>query len=402
MSSPLTHTRIEALKARNRPYKVSDGGGLHLLVTPAGGKLWRLSYRHDGKQKTKALGPYDREANCLTHARAARESAKLMLRDGRDPARTTPATDGTATFETVAREWHSHNQSKWADKYGSLILARLEQDVFPEIGSIALGAVRRSDVLAVLRKVEERGAVETAHRLMQYIGAVFRFSDDDSISDPTPMLRGRLKARPPVKHFKSLRAADIGPFLNALDASPCEPETRWAMLLTILTAARTMEVIGARWEEFEDLKYPGRALWRVPKERMKKGREHLVPLSRQAQSVLKALHERNGRSEFVFPATSYSGHMSNNTMLFHAYSMGYRNKTTMHGFRGSFSTIANESGLWAPDVIEIALAHADGDAVRAAYNSALHLPKRRELLQWWADEIDGMRKRVRQEQRLFS
>jgi len=150
------------------------------------------------------------------------------------------------------------------DGGGLHILARLEQDVFPEIGNRALSAVRRSDVLATLRKVKERGAVETAYRLLQYISAVFRFSDDDSISDPTPMLKGWLKPRLPVRHFKALRAAQIGPFLNALDASTCETETRWAMLLTILTAARTMEVFGARWEEFEDLKYPGRALWRVP------------------------------------------------------------------------------------------------------------------------------------------
>lgn len=402
MSKPLTPTRIEALKPRSKVYKVFDGGGLHILVKPSGRLYWRFQYRFDKAQKTLALGVYDREANSLTHARAGREAAKLVLRDGRDPGRTTLVTDGSATFEAVAREWHKHNESKWAEKYRGLILARLEQDVFPEIGDRALSAVRRSDVLATLRKVEERGAVETAYRLLQYISAVFRFSDDDSISDPTPMLKGRLKPRPPVKHFKALRAAQIGPFLNALDASTCEPETRWAMLLTILTAARTMEVIGARWEEFEDLKYPGRALWRVPAARMKKGREHLVPLNSQTLSVLKALHERNGRYEFVFPATSHTGHMSNNTMLFHAYSMGYRNKTTMHGFRGSFSTIANESGLWAPDAIEMALAHADGDAVRAAYNSALYLPKRRELLQWWGNEIDAMRKRARQDERMFA
>lgn len=413
MSKPLTQTRIDALKPRRRPFKVFDGGGLHLLVTPSGGKLWRLSYRvfetnpKKGEPrvvpKVLALGSYDREANSLTHARAAREAAKLALKDGRDPARAAPALDGQASFETVARAWHAHNKSGWAPKYASLILARLEQDVFPQIGAKPIGAVRRSDIRTTLEKVQERGAIETAHRLKQYIGGVFRFSDDDTVSDPTPMLKGRLKPRPAVEHFKKLRANEIGPFLNVLDASTCEPLTRWAMLLTILTAARTMEVIGARWDEFEDLKYSGAALWRIPKERMKKGREHLVPLSLQAQSIVKALHERAEGSEYLFPgANGRNGHMSNNTMIFHCYAMGYRNKTTMHGFRGSFSTIANESGLWAPDVIEVALAHADGDAVRAAYNSALHLPKRRELLQWWADEVDAMRSRVQQDARFFS
>lgn len=401
MTKPLTQTRIEALRPRNRPYKISDGGGLHLLVTPAGGKLWRLSYRFDGKQKTLALGVYDREANGLTKARAAREAAKLALMDGRDPARTSPATDGTASFKSVALAWHAHNESAWAPKYAALILARLEQDVFPEIGAMPIGRVRRSDILAALRKVEDRGAVETAHRLKQYIGGVFRFSDDDAVSDPTPMLRGRLKQRPPVKHFKALKAGEIGPFLTALDASTCEPETRLAILLTILTATRTAEIIGARWSEFDELKYPSRALWRIPGARMKKDREHLIPLNRQALSILKALHARTGHGELLFPAADgRSGHMSNNTMLFHCYAMGYRNKTTMHGFRGSFSTIANESGLWDKDWIEMQLSHADDDEVRAAYNSALYLPKRRELMTWWGEQIDAMRNRARQETRI--
>ncbi len=409
---PLNQTRIDAQKPRAKPYKVSDGGGLYLLVTPAGGKLWRLAYRFASRdsdtgamkivQKTLALGAYDKEANGITEARARREAAKIALKAGRDPARTTPALDGQTTFEQLARAWHAHNESDWAEKYAAQILVRLESDVFPDLGHMAVGRIKRSDILACLEKVEARGVIETTHRLKQYISSVFRHSTDDAVSDPTPMLRGKLKKRPKVENYKKLRANEIGPFLHALDSSACEPLTRWAMMLTILTAARTMEVIGARWSEFEDLKYPSRAQWRIPAERMKGDREHLVPLSKQAVSVLKALHERNARSEFVFPGSGHTGHISNNTMIFHCYAMGYRNKTTMHGFRGSFSTIANESGLWAPDVIEVALAHSDRDKVRASYNSAKYLPKRRELLQWWADEVDAMRSRTRLDARLQS
>lgn len=375
-SRPLTQTRLDALKPRARAYKVSDGGSLYVLVAPSGSKLWRFAYRFDDKQKTLALGVYDPKTNGLVHARAKREAAKLALKEGRDPARMPNTTDGQSSFKTVALAWHETQQTGWAPKYAALILARLEADVFPEFGDMAIGAVKKSDVLGALRKVEERGAVETAHRLKQYIGAIFRHSDDDSVGDPSAMLKGRLRPRPATKHFKSLKATELGPFLAALDASTCEPETRLAMLLTIYTATRTADVIGARWEEFEGRGSRTRGLWRISAERMKATREHLVPLSDQVRALLDELHERTGGGQFLFPVMGAGrGHMSNNTMLYHCYAMGYRNKTTMHGFRGSFSTIANESGLWAPEVIEMQLAHAVGGKVHRAYNSAEHLPK---------------------------
>lgn len=410
VSKPLTQARIDALKAKAKPYKVFDGGGLHLLVTPNGSKLWRLAYRvsekqKDGssntKQKTLALGIYNRERNGLTEARAASAAAKLTLKAGRDPARVTPVMDGRATFKAVALDWHAHNKHTWTPKYAAIVLTRLETFAFPAIGGLPLADVRRSDVGAVIKAIEDRGILDTAHRVKQYIGAVFRHSDDDDVRDPTPMLKGKLKKRNPVQHHKSLKAREVGPFLLKLDESECEPETRLAIMLTILTAARTMEVIGARWEEFERLTGPKRALWRIPKERMKKRREHLIPLSNQALAVLETLRPITGRSEYLFPSRLGSGHMSNNTMLFHCYALGYRNKTTMHGWRGTFSTIANESGLWAPDIIEMQLAHAEGDAVRAAYNSAEHLPKRRELMVWWGEQIEKARLRADLDERVL-
>lgn len=389
-AAPLTQTKIEQLKPQPKPYKVSDGGGLHLLVNPNGSKLLRLSYRHGGKQKTLALGVYDPKANGLVEARAAREAAKKALKEGRDPGRVTATMDSSETFERAARRWYRHKEANWNRKYADIVLKRLETYVFPEIGSLPLGAVRKSDVLAVLRKIEDRGIIETAHRVREYIGGVFRFSDDDNVIDPTPALKGRLKPPPRVQHHKSLKRDEIGDFLAKLNASACEPQTRLAMQLAILTAARTSEIIGAQWDEFENLRRPAQALWRIPAERMKEGREHIVPLSSQALAIVKELQAQRELGSYVFPGRGGHGTMSNNTMIFHCYAIGYRNKTTMHGFRGSFSTIANESGLWAPDVIELCLAHVTGSEVRRAYNSAEHLPKRRELLQWWADDLDKM------------
>ncbi|MCL4713733.1 MAG: tyrosine-type recombinase/integrase [Hyphomonadaceae bacterium] len=392
---PLNQTKLDALKPRAKPYKESDGGGLYVLVNPNGSKLWRLAYRFGDppKQKTLALGVYDPQTNGLTHARAKREAAKLALKEGRDPGRTAPATDGQSTFETVARAWHKLHASDWAPKYAGLILSRLEDDVFPEIGAMPIGRITKNDIEAALTRVVDRGAVETAHRLKKHIASVFAHAADD-VSDPTPKVR--LPKRPPTKGFKRLKAEQIGPFLVDLDKSTCEPETRLAMLLTIYTATRTSESIGARWDEFEHLRSTRKALWRLPEDRMKADREHLIPLSRQVIALLHELHERTGKGDYLFPAAfGGRGHMSNNTMLFHCYAMGYRNKTTMHGFRGSFSTIANESGMWAPEVIEAQLAHAVGGKVHRAYNSAEYLPKRRELLQWWADKLDLYRARAR-------
>ncbi len=396
----LTNTQIEALKPRKRGYKKFDGGGLLIFITPAGNKVWRFTYRMGGKPKMLSFGAYDRKTNGLTEARAKLAAAKLTLKAGRDPAITAPAMDGQATFETLGRAWHARNEGEWTPKHAAQILRRLEVYVFPILGPLAVSSITRNDILACLKPVEDRGIIETVHRLKHYIGQILRFSDDDGVVDSTASLKGRLKSRPRVKPYRSLKAQELGPFLVALDESHCERETRLAILLTILTAARTGEIIGARWDEFEDLKYAADAMWRVPSERMKMDREHLIPLSRQAQAVLKELHKQTGNSKYLFPGRGGEGHMSNNTMLFHCYAMGYRNKTTMHGFRSSFSTFANESGLWHPDVIELALAHDDDDKIRAAYNSAQHLPKRRELLQWWADQLDAARRRTRQERRI--
>lgn len=404
-SEKLTQDRINRLKPREGTVrKVSDGGGLHILVTPNGSKLWRMGYRFDErqpdgstktKQKTLALGVYDEKTNGLTEARARASAAKLMLKNGRDPARTADTPDGQDTFKTVALDWHEAHESEWSPKYAALIMARLKEDIFPAFGYLPIGKVNRQDVRAALKKVQERGAIETAHRLASYISAIFLHSDDDNVKDPTPAVRAKLVKRRETKHFKRLPWDKVGRFLVALDQSECEPETRLAMLLTIYTGVRTNETIGATGDEFEHMRSSRKALWRLSKERMKMDREHLVPLSKQARAIAEELLESKGEG-YLFPkADGRRGHMSNNTMLFHCYAMGFRNKTTMHGFRAVFSTLANESGLWAPDVIEVQLAHAEKSKTRRAYNSAEHLPKRRELMQWWADQLDLAKAKAR-------
>lgn len=403
-SGKLTREKIEAFKGRAKPYRKSDGGGLYIQVQPNGSKLWRLAYRFGDppKQKTLSFGAYDAKTNGLLEARNRATAAKLLLKEGRDPGRQTLTVSGDDPFRTVALDWLKHKGATWSADYASTVEKRLESYVFPDIGHLRMGSVKRSDIMGVLRKLEDRGTIETAHRVKQYIGSVFRHCDADSIFDPTPSLKGKLKPSPKVRHHKRLRENEIGKFLAKLDDSACEPTTRLAILFTIFTAARTQEIIGARWDELENTRYPQSALWRLSPERMKKDREHLIPLNVQALAIIAQLQKISGKSEFLFPsAESRTGHMSNNTMLFHCYAMGYRNKTTMHGWRGAFSTIANESGRWEKDWIEVQLSHAEEDKTRAAYNSALYLPKRRELMAWWGDRLDAMRLRAKQDERYF-
>lgn len=389
---PLTETSIRALKARSAPYKVSDGGGLHLLIAPSGSKTWRLAYRFQGRQRCLTLGVYP--SLSLAKARTQRELAKDKLRDGVDPG--VGADDPRAvTFANVARDWHAAQEARWTAPYARQVRTRIEADLFPDLGHLPIKSIARSQVLAALRKVEERGTLETARRLKQYAGAIFRFAGatDDDVSDPTPMLRGALKSPPRSRHHAALKTADIGPFLQALEHYDGEKTTRLAVALALHTVVRTTELIGARWCEFEALDDQNKSLWRIPAERMKMRREHLVPISPESAVLLSQLRERTGEGEFLFPAADgRSGHISNNTMLFATYRMGFRGRTTIHGFRRTFSTAANEQG-WPSDHVELQLAHDEQDAVRAAYNAAQYLPGRRQLMCWWSAHLAMLKAR---------
>lgn len=392
----LTDAKIRAAKPASKPYKIFDTGGLFVKVTPTGSKLWRFRFRFNGKEKLMAMGEYPRVN--LVDARRRRDTALGALDEGRDPsaerreAKKELRAAQSMSFEIVAREWHAARKNQWAPKYSAQILKRLEVDLFPEIGACPIDGLEPRDLLAALRKVEERGVLETTVRLKQYCSSVFRYGIAASYCrhDPAAPLQDALKTPPKAVHHKALPRDEVGAFLWQLNSYEGAPETRDALELALLTAVRTTELRAAKWTEFEKLDQPELAIWRIPAERMKMKQVHLVPLSRQAVHALKRLHKMTGQQHYLFPGPGKDGFMSNNTMLYALYRMGYHSRATTHGFRSLFSTEANECGF-NEDWIERQLAHDERDAVRGAYNSAQYLPQRRELLQWWADHLDALK-----------
>lgn len=399
IKGPLSDAKLKALTPKLRPYKCADENGLYVIVSPAGGVAWKFNFTFNGKQKTLSLGRWP--AVSLHTARELRNEAQRDLAKGIDPAaakqeRKRPEAEAEKpTFEEAARRWHAAKLPKWTDAYARQVLTRLEMDVFPTIGAKLFADLTRDDLHNVLAQVEKRGVGETVRKLRQYLGAIHRFAGarDDSIIDPTPFLREERKDIPDPVHHAMLPLNGLGEFVVKVDQYDGEPETRLALRFTLLTAARTMEVLGATWDEFSDWEDESKlasALWRIPGERMKSGDPHMVPLSKQACVLLRKLHEITGEGARLFPVhRSTPGRrvtMSNNAMLFAMYRLGYRGRATVHGFRRNFSTWANEEG-WPADDIELCLAHDERDRVRGAYNAAKRLEPRRKLLQAWANHI---------------
>jgi integrase len=365
-------------------------------VTADGARYWRLDYRFAGKRRTLALGVYP--AVSLASARTRRDEARALIAAGGDPAVTKKAIKRDAklatqnTFEIVAREWLSKERKRLAAKYYALLLARLEGDIFPRIGSRPISEVDAPELLEVLRKVEKRGAVETARRLRQLCGQVFRYAVATSRAtrDPSGDLRGALSSPGRPRGHKAMPLSEAPQFLRALAAYDGDPRTRIALQVMVLTFTRTTELRAAQWSEFEKLEDEGRALWRIPAERMKMKRGHIVPLAPQAVALIRELRALPGSdaSACLFPSPSREGYMSNNTMLFALYRLGYHGRATVHGFRAMASTALNELGF-RPDVIERQLAHQEDD-VRAAYNRAEYLSERREMMNYWANHLDAL------------
>ena len=391
---PLTDTRIRNAKPQEATYKLSDGGGMYLLVTPDGARYWRLDYRYAGKRRTLALGVYPTVT--LASARARREEARGLLAKSIDPALIKKATKRAAklasenTFEAIAREWINKQRNRLAPRYSALVLARLEADIFPQIGSRHIADIGAPELLEALRKVEKRGVIETARRLRQTCGQVFRYAiaTGRANTDPSPSLRGALGSPGRPRGHKAMALKEVPTFLGALEVYDGDPRTRLALRLMILTFARTTELRAARWSEFENIE-KNEPLWRIPAERTKMKREHIVPLAPQATAVLRELRMLPGSatSPCLFPSPSREGYMSNNTMLYALYRMGYHGRATIHGFRAMASTALNEMGF-RPDVIERQLAHQEQNAVRAAYNRAEYIYERRTMMNQWADYLD--------------
>lgn len=378
----LTDAKLRGVKPGLKQKKLSDGGQLYLLVKPNGSKLWRMDYAFEGRRKTLSFGSYPETS--LSNARALRDRAKKAISAGVDPSKHDYITSTDHdTFESVGREWLKAQEPTWAPKYAPQVFRQFERDVFPKLGPRPLKQIKSEQVLEVLRMVEERGAHDIAKRLRQKISAIFCYAIASGRAeiDPAAPLKKALRKPPKVKHMAALRAGDMPEFFTRLRAYDGEPRTVLALELAIHTMTRTSEVRFARWEELDH------DHWRIPAERMKKDREHLVPLSQQVKVILAKLKELAGDSPWIAEG-SRGKPMSQNTLIFALYRMGYHSRATTHGFRSTASTVLNESGLWHYDAIERQLSHVPKDQVRSAYNAALYMDERRSMLQWWSDKLE--------------
>ena len=394
----LSDAKVRNAKPRSKPYKISDGEGLFLLIGPSGSKYWRLKYHFASKEKLLALGVYPEVG--LSDARERRAQARKLVAAGQDPsevkrtAKQIEILKGENAFEVIAREWVGQCQHKWKGRTGKTIVIRLERHVFPKLGKRPIANINAPEVLAMLRVIESSGTLDTAKRVMQMCGQIFMYAIATGRAErnPVPDLRGALKA-PVVKHHAYLRAADLPEFFRKLENYDGALQTKLALRFMLLTYVRTTELRAAKWPEF-DL---ANSEWRIPAERMKMKEEHIVPLSTHAVSVLRELQLLTGDRAHLFPNQHQpSTYMSENTMLFALYRMGYHGRTTGHGFRATASTILNENGF-QPSVIERQLAHGERDNVRAAYNHAQYLPERRKMMQWWGDYLDSVALNERQD-----
>lgn len=390
----LSDAKVRNAKPKQKPYKITDGEGMFLLVHPTGSKYWRLKYHFAGREKLLALGVYPEVG--LSDARERRAQARKTLAAGQDPgeakkeAKRQVLLRAENTFEPVAREWFERRKHEWAANTAKTVKDRLEKHLFPRLGARPVGEITALEILTAVRVVEGRGALDMARRVMQTCGQVFMYAIATGRAErnPVPDLRGALKT-PVSKHHSYLKAGDLPEFLGKLETYDGELQTKLALRFLLLTFVRTIELRGAARTEIDFDK----AEWRIPPERMKMKEEHLVPLSRQAIEVLRELEKLTGHRQHVFPNQHKpSGCMSENTILYALYRMGYHSRATGHGFRSTASTILNENGFM-PDVIERQLAHSERNKVRAAYNHAQYLPERRKMMQWWADYLDGVKQR---------
>jgi integrase len=391
----LADPTIRNAKPREKPYKLGDTGGLYLLVNPSGAKWWRLKYRFGGKEKLLSLGVYP-EAG-LKQARAKRDEARKQLAAGVDPSAARKAAKaargGEDSLEAVAREWHRKYARLWVPSHAEKIIRRLERDVFPWLGARRVGVVTAPEILAVLRRIESRGALKLAHRTHQNLGRVFHYAIATGRAERNPAIdiRGALPPGKEKHHAAITDLKEIGALLRALDSYQGSLVTQCALRLAPLTFVRPGELRKAEWSEF-DL---DAGEWRIPAERMKMRAVHIVPLSHQAVASLGELHPLTGSGRYVFPGLrTPTRPMSENTVNAALRRLGYaKDEMTGHGFRSMASTLLNEQG-WPRDAIERQLAHAERNAVRAAYNYAEHLPARRRMMQAWADYLDGLKNGV--------
>lgn len=395
MAASLTDTAIKAAIARREPAKLFDGGGLYLLLRPGKPPYWRQKYYYAGKEKLISHGVYPRVT--LKAARKRWADAKAMLEAGGDPSAHRKAQKfakrnaANSTFEQVALEWYSKRAKSWAASNADKILGRLKKDAFPWLGDKPVAALTREEILNCLRRVEERGALESARRVRQYIHSVFEYAMETGrggmLTNPTP--RPNALASPqPGKFAAVTEPRAVGSLIRAIRGCQGSVVTRIALQLAPLLFVRPSELREAEWKEFE----LETALWRIAAERMKMKTAHLVPLSSQAVALLQEIKQLTGKGRYIFPSErTHLRAMSDGTLTAALRTLGYaRDQMTIHGFRHMASTLLNESGKWRADAIERQLAHMPRDEMRATYNAAQYLPERHRMMQWWADYLDAL------------
>ena len=385
----LSDVAVRNSKATDKPRKLSDERGLYLLVTKAG-KYWRFDYRHDGRRRTLAVGVYPDVT--LAQARERRDQARALLANGADPSAVKQARKAATenSFEAVAREWHAKFSPGWVPHHADKIIKRFEREVFPWIGNRPIADISAPDLLAVLRRIEARNALDSAHRVHQNCGKVFRYAvaTGRAQRDPSGDLRGAIPPAVERHHPTITEPKRVGELLRAIAGYSGAHVTRYALQLAPLVFVRPGELRKAEWSEF-DL---DKAEWRIPAHKMKMKAVHIVPLPIQSLAILTELHALTGSGRYVFPgARTDARHMSENTVNAGLRRLGYAvGDMTGHGFRSMASTLLNEQG-WNRDAIERQLAHAERDDIRAAYNYAEHLPERRKMMQAWADYLDKLK-----------
>lgn len=401
LATPLTDTQVKNARAKDKPYKLTDGGGLYLLIKIDGARYWRMRYRFAGTEPLLAFGKYPQVS--LAEARDKRTAARKLLSDGINPSDHKKETnrlknDANAnTFEKLAREWHANKLSSWHETTARDTLRRLEIDIFPEIGSMPIASIAHKDMIAALRKIENRGAQEVAHRVKATCARIFSYAIQSGITEKNPAadLTDVLK---PVQagHFAAITADELPAFLLAMeknDARLFKP-TRIALRLMMLLFVRTSELITTPWSEI-DL---DAGEWVIPWQRMKRGKltvnpdktDHHVCLSSQAIALLRDLHTLTGGGKYLFPnQRDHEKPMSNGAILMALKRLGYQNKMTGHGFRAlAMSTIKERLG-YRHEVVDRQLAHAQKDKVASAYDRAQFLAERKVMMQQWADYLDS-------------
>lgn len=389
----LTARQVETAKPKDKPYKLTDGAGLYLLVNTNGSRYWRLKYRYAGKEKLLSIGTYPDIS--LADARTKRGEAKKLLANGGDPSEEKQVEKQAKiaavnnSFKLIALEWHEHKRPNWSKGYAEDILEYLKKDIFPYLGKRPITDIKPKDMLDVLRKMEQRGVLDKLKKTRQACRQIFTYAIVSGRAEYNPVtdLAGVLKA-PKQKHFPHLLADELGPFIQALNGYSGSRVTQIATRLLMLTGLRTIELRSAEWQEIDF----GKKIWQIPKERMKMRRPHLVPLSTQVYDLLSELKNITGGFQLVFPGRNDSSKSMSEASINQVIKrVGYDKKLTGHGFRHTMSTILHEQGFnsaW----IELQLAHVDKNSIRATYNHALYLDGRREMLQWYADYMDKLRK----------